>query len=450
MLLVGFAIGACRKKNDFVGSDSYVTSFSLKKGGTTFPAAITDTSIIITAPVGISLDSAAVSFSLSENATIYPKPDSITQWNTEYTFIVNAYNGFRKAYKYTVQRTSVAVNSSVTLATQADVDAFAKTGATEINGNLVIGKTTGADSITNLNGLFNLRTVGYSLIIYPTYSGHDLTGLDNLQSVGTLEIEGVNNLVSLNLPALQRATSITVSNPLTESIAFPKLTTVDQTINVDAPLNNLSLPNLATVGGQLTMKSSLDSSSPLIQVFAFPMLKTVGSIDIERFKQATKIDLPVLTTTGDLYLDSLTALSDLNAPVLKTASGTITIPEPTKLAQLVFPTLATIGGDFTLATGSNSRSIAFLSFPVLQSVGGQLKVYASQDFSARNTKLTDLDGFSALATAQSVYVTGQSALDSFRGLQKVIPSLSFISFLAFSNDYNPSYDDLAAGQWIKP
>jgi len=162
---------ACKKKSDFVGIDNYITSFSLKKGSTTFMAAITDSSIIINAPEGFSLDSATATVKLSEHASIYPNPSAIISWNEESQFVVNAYDGARKIYRYTIQRKGISVDNDVVLATQADVDAFAAQGATEIAGNLIIGAMTGTDSITNLNGLYKLKKIGYSLIVYPTFSG---------------------------------------------------------------------------------------------------------------------------------------------------------------------------------------------------------------------------------------------------------------------------------------
>src|SRR4051812_7933528 len=174
---------ACRKeKNDFQGRDNFITSFTLKKGGTTFTASITDSVIVIKAPEGYSLDSAIADVSLSEHAAMYPDPASLTQWDEEALFVVHAWNGERKTYKYTVDRSPILTAGSVVLATQADVDAFAKQGATEIAGSLIIGSMAGKDSITNLAALYKLKRVGYALIIYPTYSGRQMVGLDNLQS----------------------------------------------------------------------------------------------------------------------------------------------------------------------------------------------------------------------------------------------------------------------------
>ncbi|HXO74220.1 MAG TPA: hypothetical protein VN824_03295, partial [Puia sp.] len=123
LLVTGLSLSACKKTvTNFLGHDNYITSFSLKKAGMTFNAAITDSSVIITAPDGFSLDSAVATVAISENASIYPRPSSIVEWDDESLFVVDAHNGEAKSYKYTVTRASIPVDGSVVLATQADVD----------------------------------------------------------------------------------------------------------------------------------------------------------------------------------------------------------------------------------------------------------------------------------------------------------------------------------------
>jgi hypothetical protein len=440
LLATGLSLAACKKTNDFQGHDNFITSFSLKKGGMTFTAAITDSSIIITAPDGFSLDSAAATVAISENASIYPKPSSIVEWDDESLFVVDAHNGEAKSYKYTVKHTSTPINGSVVLETQADVDAFGNLGATEITGNLIIGRTAGTDSITSLAALYKLKKVDYSLIIYPTFAATQIIGLDNLQSVGTdLKIESLNDLVTLVLPSLERAGSISINNPLSETVAFPKLTHVLKSLTVNAPLNSMSFPNLSQVDGAMTLTTDPSSGAALISVLSFPALTGAGSIAVSNFRQATKLDLPALTTitTGDLNLSNLTALYDLNCPALQKTTGIITIPDPfvaTKLTQINFPALTQTGG---LVIAINTINV--VEFPVLTTITGDLMV--------TNTKLTNLDGFAALKSAQSIEISGQSALTSFQGLQGVIPNITESGWTATGNAYNPSYEDLVAGKW---
>jgi hypothetical protein len=419
LLIATLVSPACRKKNEFQGHDNFITSFTLKKGTTTFTAAITDSSIVIKAPEGFSLDSAKATVTLSENATIYPSPSSIVQWGDESLFVINAYNGEKRSYKYTVDRVGISVDNSVVLATQADVDAFAARGATEITGNLIIGSTAGTDSITNLTALYKLKKVGYSLIIYPTFSATQIVGLDNLQTVGgTIQIESLNNLVKVALPALETIGSLSIRTPFTEDLEFPKLTRITKSLMVNAPLNAMSFPDLSQVGGALTLSTDNNTASALIAVISFPMLTNAGSISLSGFRQTTKLDFPELTTTGDLNLSDLTALYNISCPRLQTATGIINTPGPCKLTQLSFPALTRTGG-----LNISNKTINAVEFPALRTIAGDLSVISSaidgiKDLTALTTitgrlYLGDLPKMTTLSLPPSLKTIGKLTLYNY-------------------------------------
>lgn len=76
------------------------------------------------------------------------------------------------------------------LATQAEVDNFAETGINRIDGNLTIGTADG-EEITNLEGLANLKQISNTLILNPSYKGADLSGLDNLEQLGSFKLGSI-------------------------------------------------------------------------------------------------------------------------------------------------------------------------------------------------------------------------------------------------------------------
>ncbi|HXO77357.1 MAG TPA: hypothetical protein VN824_19020, partial [Puia sp.] len=206
-----------------------------------------------------------------------------------------------------------------------------------------------------------------------------------------------------------------------------------------------SFPNLSQADGGLTLTTDPSSGAALIEVLSFPALTSAGSIAVSNFRQTTKLDLPSLTTitTGDLNVSNMTALYDLNCAVLQKITGTLTLPDPfvaTKLTQISFPALTQAGG---VEIGINSLNS--IDFPALTTISGGLDIDA-QGFPS-NTTLTNLDGFAALKSAQSISITGQSALTSFKGLQGVIPNITAAGWTAWGNAYNPAYEDLAAGKW---
>ena len=152
LLLACFlGVWGCDDDNDpFTGTDNYVVSFRLTQNGEVLKAALTGDSIILQAPVGVSLAGASAEVILSENARIMPSPDSIANWNEEALFEVTSASGVGRVYHYFVVRESVPVEGSVTLATQEEVDAFGESGVTEVGGNLIIGRSGSEEVITSL------------------------------------------------------------------------------------------------------------------------------------------------------------------------------------------------------------------------------------------------------------------------------------------------------------
>lgn len=93
---------------------------------------------MVSIPRNVSLEGATADYELCEQAILYPDPARITDWDNEHRFRVMAYNQTLRDYAYSVKRNDVTAGS-VALPTQADVEAFAATGATVIEGNLTIG-----------------------------------------------------------------------------------------------------------------------------------------------------------------------------------------------------------------------------------------------------------------------------------------------------------------------
>ena len=126
------------------GSDNYIVSFSLTTGADTYPAVIRDGRITVSIPYNVSLEGAQVSYELCEHASIYPDPATVADWNQEWQFLVSSYdNQNDRTYLYTVERTDIATDGSLTLRTQAEVDAFARSGINTVEGNLTISRVGG-------------------------------------------------------------------------------------------------------------------------------------------------------------------------------------------------------------------------------------------------------------------------------------------------------------------
>jgi hypothetical protein len=396
LLVAGaFAFAACNKEEDpFEGKDSYITAFSLQQGEVVLHAAIAGEEIILTAPEGFLLTQAKAAVKLSENASIYPDPATVTDWDEERQFAVTAHNGTQTKYIYKVKRSGIAHDGTVALETQADVDAFGQQGVTLIDGNLTIGRTTGTDSITSLAPLAGLKAVTYNLTVNPTFSGASLGGLETLEHVGgtfqaggTTTATALKHIETLSLPALKTVGNFYLQNTVTIIAELPELTSVSKQLSLNCPLYQLQLPSLQHAG-TLTLTTANNSGASLARV-ALPALEEVdGILAITFFHSVTRIDLPVLKKAGGLTLTSMNLLSFVYAPQLEKVTNTVNLNVPA-LAEFGLPELKQAGAFYL-----SGAALSVLEFPKLTEVTTSLDLYS---ISAKG-----LAGFSALQTAGTI------------------------------------------------
>lgn len=381
MLMVSLLVLlACTNEDDpFAGTDSYITSFSLQQGETVFNAEITERLITVKVPEGISLKGATATVKLSENASIYPDPADITQWDEEILFAVTAFDGTTQlSYKYSVIRSHIDANETVILATQADVDAFGASDITAIGGSLIIGSTTGTDSIRDLGPLAKLKEITYSLTIHPSFAAAELAGFDALEKVGGDIYSTAANIEKVSFPKLQSAGSVFFKNSKLGEVIFSRLENVTKAITLQCPLGGISFPNLKQV-----QSIHLEDRDAMITSVAFPSLEKAESIVVYFLPSLTKILLPELKEVGDIKLNWLTVLAFIDAPKLEVSTGTITLPDVSKLSELSFPEMRQAN-----TVEVKGAELGLLHFP---------KLAAITNLSIQNTTLSGIStGFDKL------------------------------------------------------
>ena len=405
LLLAGlFAFAACNKEEQdpFSGKDSYITAFSLQQGETVFHAAIAGDVITITKPEGFSLTQAKAIVKLSENASIYPDPATVTDWDEERQFVVTAHNGSTQIkYKYTVEHSGIAHDGTVILETQADVDAFGQQGITFIDGNLIIGRTAGTDSITSLAPLSGLKEVVYAFTLQPTCAITGLEGLENLEHVGgtfqiggTTTATGLKHLEILTLPALKTVGVFSLLNTVTFIVELPELTNVSKLLNLNCPLYQLQLPQLQTAG-TLTLAAASNASTSLAQI-SLPALEEVeGNITVSYLSSVAKLSLPELKKLGGFSFSGMTLLSFIYAPKLEETTGTMSFSSLNGLVELSFPALKQAG---TL-TVSSCKNLSILEVPKLETAGA---------INLSSVSLNGMADFTALETAGTITLSNLS------------------------------------------
>jgi hypothetical protein len=223
--------------------------------------------------------------------------------------------------------------------------------------------------------------------------------LPSLQRVGSLALCW-DTLTAVNLPALEAITGpasnqpvLRISSTALTSVELPSLVDVEAG-GVEVPIP-LSVPALATIGGQLNVYApltapsltaaggiyhttslslpaleqvggALDSRAPL----SAPALTEVGGLlRIQYLPAQTSLSFPSLATVGGLYLDSFN-LTGFDVPSLSVCGGSIRV-RSTRIPSLVLPLVATIPGDLVI---SNNDSMTSIDFSSLTALGPTLNV----------------------------------------------------------------------------
>lgn len=362
------------------GSDNYIVSFSLTTGADTYPAVIRDGRITVSIPYNVSLEGAQVSYELCEHASIYPDPATVADWNQEWQFLVSSYdNQNDRTYLYTVERTDIATDGSLTLRTQAEVDAFARSGINTVEGNLTIGGEDEENPVTNLDGLKNLVSVRCDLTITAAYTGETLAGLENLTTCESLRIGSAahpnETLRQLSLPALKEVKgALCICGTALQTADFKSLQSVAGhfVLQSDALLQ-LTADELTTVAGNMTLIGTIadEAKAPCEQMY-FPKLQRIdGTLTLSRFDRLSGLGTTfgVLTQAGALRYEHLALANTFEFPLIET-TGNITVTDCPILRSVLLPALTDAGS--LEITGC--PAIETLSFPKAERFDGDVSL----------------------------------------------------------------------------
>ena len=240
-------------KNPFIGTDNYISNWNVVLGEEHYAVSIAGNEITLTVPEGTDLSGAEHHMVICEHATIAPDPSTVTSWDSEQIFTVTSYTGEEREYKFNVRYSAISVSGGFTLNTQAEVDAFANSNASVIDGVVNIATQASEDTIKNLHALSKITEISGILTLGSYYYGEDLQGLDHIQSLGGLVIHagGSGQLSSIELKNLRKIDNhFNMPNHTYEKIELPYLETVNGNVSIRATAS-LNLNSLKYVGGTL-------------------------------------------------------------------------------------------------------------------------------------------------------------------------------------------------------
>lgn len=467
IFLLFFTFCGCGDDSEelFEGTDNYISSFVLTTAdGGKYEAAIIGDQIIVTAPKNETFKDAKVEYKVSEQAQLFPSPADVSNWNSEQVFRVVSHNRTLKDYTYTVKRTAINSEGTIVLLTQSDVNAFAKTGITEIKGSLVLGSLSGTteDPIKDLSPLSNITNVRYDIVINTSLDATSLVGLDNIVSAGGLTIgtaavaSNPQNGMAIVLSSLESLGQLQINSSQVTSLLLPKLKTVGN-VYIDANmLSTTDFSSLEVCDGHFIVKAT--TANTYLTTLALPSLKQVrGNMQIEKYTKVMTLSLPKLTTVeGSIALTTLSAVTVLSLPELSQCGNSLTVTSLDKATKLSFPKLTTVPAlslsssswtalpiekiefpllenvDKDLYIKLNSANLEILSFPALKKVGGKLDIEAFKN-------LTTLDIPQLAFIGTSLYLYGLNVLESI-DITKIndLPSLELISCYKLATIKAPS------------
>lgn len=468
-IFIAFVMAACSEDGtDFQGSDNIIASFALEQqGGAKYYATITADSIIMSVSKNVSLAGAVPRITVSENATVSPDPASITDWEKNMEFTVKAFNGVFKTYKYAVVKRDLTFKGNVTLLTQADIEEFAASGISLVDGVLNIGTSVVKDTIKSLKSLSHLISVKYDLNIGSYFGGNSLEGLENLENaasvtIGTSRSYKMDNFTQISLPSLKKVNNdLSLNAPSAKIIDLPLLEFVGGTLscNVDS-IYTFKTPVLKTIGGEFRVWYSKN-----LKKLDMPLLKEMYALMFADNKILAEMNFPALTKMVDrFYIGSTGTLKTINAPLLETCGGldiSASSTESVNFGALRISTgrvyIYSLTGDINLSSLAEVISDAYLptmtnannlKLGALTKVEGALSINMSKDAEAlmgfeklgsvgktlsingnENDKITGFPGLNSLTNLERLEILGFTQLKDLKGLS----SLSSVNILYMRN-----------------
>lgn len=436
--LLAVAACGCSENNEpeqiFAGRDNSVTSFALTTaGGVRYEAAISGDRIEITVPETCSLEGAKAEYTICEQAVLYPDPAGISDWDNEHRFRVMAYNETVRDYFYSVRRSDVASAGTVVLLTQSEVDAFAGTGVSVIEGSLIIGSsaTEESDPVIDLSPLGHLTEVRYDIVVNSSFRGENLDGLENVVRAGGLVIGSsvaaveLENGLTVSMPSLESLGQLHINCSGVVSLQFPQLRSIGQVYVDGRGLAMMQFPKLESCDGHMKFSSGAGSTSTgtqntLLAALELPELQYVrGLLTIEKFANMQILSLPHLVSVdGPVNLSTLPALEAVSLPELKRCAA-FTANNLNSASDFSLPVLAEVAGDFKI-TGSTAAQSNGVELTELQRVGGTFQL--NQNMNTERLSLPKL-----------TYVGGDFDLRYLRSMTTLeIPNLSHVGMVSYS------------------
>lgn len=242
-------------------------------------------------------------------------------------------------------------------------------GTINLSGVQAIGGSLSCENAGNLVGIQSstLSSIGKEFKLY------NLTLLSTLNMGSLAKVDSINWIALPALPSLlfggplSDANSVKISNTFLSTLNGINLMSVD-TLMID---NNNNLKQFDTQIGNITKSLDINANGNQLAV-TFPNLVWAANMTL---RNVSSVKIPSLATiNGSLgfygnYMSSIAAPNLTSVGNFATGSGSLAIVANSKLANISFPLLKTVGGALQIA---NNTLLDVISFPELTSNGGAI------------------------------------------------------------------------------
>jgi len=341
-----------------------------------------------------------------------------------------------------------------------------------LNGLRTLEEATGEIFISNLaalkniDGLKSLTTIGKRLYLsnWPVLEDAKLTGISNIGSVG-------GEIIISQIP-FSHFSGLALTRTGTLSLYGNGVTSIEEidvrNLEIETALNIQNITTPFTLKGKDICNYNLNISGSSLNLEGFKEVKAftynlsanqgaTQSAGIEKVNGDLTISvygfdnfaMPKLTEVGGrMSLSASNGVKTATFPLLQSIG--VANFEVGFLESFTLPKLETVNGNCTVRTGAyNADNLADLQMPALKTVNGILELAGYSSYYG-NSKLTNFDGFLTVASVAGVVINNNAALTDYTGLKNAIASFAATEWKVSDNNYNPTYQDMVDGNYIKP
>ncbi len=290
----------------------------------------------------------------------------------------------------------------------------------------------------------------------------DFAGMSALSSVGGDIVISQVPFKKFSAFALKTANNLSLysaATPVIEEIDVTKLTSV-KALTVANITNQVKVKGPASFDGKLSIESSnvvlegfnevkelnYNITSNMQPTQTVNISKVLGNANVSVYN-FDKLDMPNLTEIGGKFTLSCVTNMTLGFPKLKSC-GSMEIAA-TKNDLVSFPVLESVKGDCKITSANYQGSLGELQMPALKQVDGKLDISGYSNYYVNN-RITNLNSLSQLTKAKEIVINYNSALVDFTGLKNVISSITVSEWKVSGNSFNPTYQQMVDGSWVKP